>query len=84
MEFQVPASDFEVVFKLTQPELCAQQPGVFFHLVTLLSPTILKRHSIPVHSILQHMSSVRKIILRLKVHNCCMQVWHSGGVCERV
>jgi [histone H3]-trimethyl-L-lysine4 demethylase len=42
------------VFKLNQPELCAQQPDVLFHLVTLLSPTILKRHNIPVHSILQH------------------------------
>jgi hypothetical protein len=50
----VSASEFEEVFKLNQPELLAQQPDVLFHLVTLLSPSILQRHGIPVHSILQH------------------------------
>lgn len=47
------ASDFEATFKACQPDLCAHQPDVLFHLVTMLSPRRLMKHSIPVHSVTQ-------------------------------
>jgi [histone H3]-trimethyl-L-lysine4 demethylase len=48
------ASDFEECFKSCKPELFQHQPDVLFHLVTMLSPRILKANNVPVHSCLQN------------------------------
>ena len=48
------ASEFESTFKACQPDLCANQPDVLFHLVTMLSPRRLVKHGVPVHSCLQN------------------------------
>jgi JmjC domain, hydroxylase len=47
------ASDFEEAFKATKPELFVHQPDVLFHLVTMLSPRILQKNAVPVHTVLQ-------------------------------
>ena len=48
------ASDFEKTFRACQPDLCAHQPDVLFHLVTMLSPRRLRAANVPVYSGLQH------------------------------
>ena len=48
------ASDFEEAFKRCKPDLFQHQPDVLFHLVTMLSPRLLRQNAVPVHSCLQN------------------------------
>lgn len=54
--YAVPHSaiqQFEDCFKATLPDLFKRQPDVLSHLVTMLSPRILKEHNVPVYAVLQ-------------------------------
>eukprot|EP00884_Botryococcus_braunii_P010329 jgi/Botrbrau1/19298/Bobra.0073s0041.1 len=44
---------FETCFKATLPKLFERQPDLLCHLVTMLSPRILREHNIPVYKVLQ-------------------------------
>lgn len=44
---------FEACFKATLPNLFKRHPDVLSHLVTMLSPRILKEHNVPVYGVLQ-------------------------------
>ncbi len=54
--YVVPAAAaelFEAAFRRHLPSQCAAQPDLLFQLVTLISPTVLRRHGVPVFQAVQ-------------------------------
>ncbi|KAG9145128.1 hypothetical protein Leryth_008916 [Lithospermum erythrorhizon] len=54
--YSVPADEadaFEKVMRKSLPDLFDAQPDLLFQLVTMLSPSVLQKHNVPVYSILQ-------------------------------
>ena len=51
------AANFEDVFRKTLPDQFEAQPDLLFHLVTMLSPRVLKEHGVPVYRAVQEPGS---------------------------
>ncbi|KAJ0811132.1 putative transcription factor & chromatin remodeling JmjC-ARID family [Helianthus annuus] len=54
--YSVPGSEasaFEKVMRNTLPDLFDAQPDLLFQLVTMLNPSVLQEHNVPVYSVLQ-------------------------------
>ncbi|ETW08892.1 hypothetical protein H310_01385 [Aphanomyces invadans] len=54
--YGIPAAScdkFEAVWKSLTPDRFAKKPDLFFHLVTMVSPTVLRQHDVDVYSLIQ-------------------------------